>query len=183
MQLLFTGMIFIFIDFSININTAVIGLIPDFVGYIFIYKGLLELTQESPHFQQALPLSKIMIAVMSVLYAMDVLSITTTSRFLAIPLGMITTALALYTIYQIVRGVLDIEISKKIDLFGENLFFTWKMWAVFTALSTIPVLIPGLSVIFGLLSLIMAIILLGTFYKTKTQFYAQPKNPTHETNL
>lgn len=182
MQLLFTGMILIFLDFTININTAVIGLIPDFVGFIFIYKGLLELTEESPHFQQVLPLSKIMIVVMSVFYAMDLLSITTTSQFLTVPLGMITTAITLYIIYQIVRGVLDIETAKNIDLFGEKLFFIWKMWAVFTALSTIMILVPVLSIVFVLVSLIMAIIFLVTFYKSKTQFYAQWES-SQETNL
>lgn len=183
MQLLFIGMIFIFIDFNITFGSAVISLIPDFVGYIFIYKGLLELVEESPHFQQALPLSKIMIVVMSVIYAMDVLSITTTSLFFKVLLGMITIAITLYTIYQIVCGVLDIEVSKNIDLFGEKLFSTWKIWAIFTALSTILILVPMLSVIFVLISLIMAIIFLVTFYKSKTQFYAQPEHPTNERNL
>lgn len=183
MQLLFTGMILIFIDINFTVGTGVIGLVPDFVGYIYIYKGLFELTEESPHFQQVLPLSKVMVVVMAVIYAMDALSITTASQSLSILLGMITTAISLYTIYHIVRGVLDIETSKNIDLFGEKLFSTWKMWAVFATLSVMPVPVTALSVILIFISLIMAIIFLVTFEKSKRQYYALLETSTNKTNL
>ena len=36
-------MIFVFLDFDLNIGNSKIGLIPDFIGYIYMYKGAAEL--------------------------------------------------------------------------------------------------------------------------------------------
>ncbi|WMI82195.1 hypothetical protein [Anaerotignum sp. MB30-C6] len=183
MQQLFTGMLLIFFDFNLTVNTALIGLVPDFVGYIFIYKGLLELTEESPHFKQILELSKSMVVIMAVIYLMNLFSITASSQLLTIILGTITTAITLYTIYHIVRGVLDIEISKNIDLFGEKLFSTWKAWAILSALATLLMFVTVISTILLLVGIVMAIIFLVTFYKSKNQFYALRETYTSDTNL
>ena len=51
MKSLFIGLIFIFIDFNLTLNeTMVINLIPDFVGFILMYQGLTQLTNESERF-------------------------------------------------------------------------------------------------------------------------------------
>ena len=40
-------MLLVFLDFSINLGRIRIGLIPDFIGYIIMVKGLSELSDES----------------------------------------------------------------------------------------------------------------------------------------
>lgn len=53
MSNIFIGALFVFLNFTININGIKIGLIPDFIGYIIMVKGLAELENESPYFLKA----------------------------------------------------------------------------------------------------------------------------------
>ena len=55
MKKLFWGFFFIFLDFNIDFDTIRIGLIPAFVGYLLLFSGLAELSEESPRFEKIRP--------------------------------------------------------------------------------------------------------------------------------
>jgi len=44
MSRIFTGFLFIFLDFNLNLGNSQIGLIPDFIGYIIMLGGLAEMS-------------------------------------------------------------------------------------------------------------------------------------------
>lgn len=84
MQLIFTGLLFIYANFYSSFFKMIFGfnLLPYFVGYIIIYKGLFELMEESSHFQQMLPVAQVMTVVMAAVYAMNALSINSSDTIL-----------------------------------------------------------------------------------------------------
>ena len=55
MRQIFWGMLFLFLDFNLNLGSSSIGLIPDFAGCIFLIRGLDALAGESVRFVQARP--------------------------------------------------------------------------------------------------------------------------------
>ena len=76
MSNIFIGALFVFLNFTININGIKIGLIPDFIGYIIMVKGLAELENESPYFLKAKGFAKGMAVYTAILYAMDLFGLS-----------------------------------------------------------------------------------------------------------
>lgn len=180
MQLIFTGLLFIYANFYSSFFKMIFGfnLLPYFVGYIIIYKGLFELMEESSHFQQMLPVAQVMTVVMAAVYAMNALSINSSDTILV----MITWGGTLYITYHVICGILDMEDSKNIDLFGEKLFLRWKVWAVFTSLPVIFLTSPEISLFCLMATAIANLAFVSALHRSKILYYASPQDPTHETN-
>ena len=110
-------MIFIFLDFDLNIGNSKIGLIPDFIGYIYMYKGAAELIVYSEKFEKIRPIIAVMAAYSVLTYAAGLIGL---SASLGIPamyiLSLIATVISLIISYRIVQGVGDIEIAASSEL-------------------------------------------------------------------
>lgn len=167
MRKLFIGMIFVFLDFTINLNTARIGLIPDFVGYIIMMQGLSELSEQSDRFINIRPFVLGMAVYSGALYLFDLLGITASAGIGSWLLGLISTGISLYISYSIVMGVMDIEQSQMRDLNGAKLLQVWKAYAIVSAAVFLLYLIPVLNILTILVGFAMGIYFLVVFHKTK----------------
>jgi hypothetical protein len=146
MDKIFTGMIFAFLDFNINIGSSQIGLIPDFVGYIFIVNGLFELSSKSSRFQKVQTHASIMAFYTGILYALDLFGISfSIGVYIRFFMGLVSTVLSLYISYNIVMGVKDIEKAEGWTLDGDRLFKLWGALFIFSIASYGLYLIPGLN--------------------------------------
>lgn len=47
MTRLFLGLIFVLLDFELTLGTATFGLVPDFIGYFLMMKGMTDLAEEN----------------------------------------------------------------------------------------------------------------------------------------
>ena len=74
MENFFIGFLFIFLNFNITVSNHVIGLLPGFVGYIFINRGIKEFEGKVPAFDKVRIFAKIMIWVYLAVYVMDFLA-------------------------------------------------------------------------------------------------------------
>lgn len=167
MNSLFIGFLFIFLNFNINLGQATIGLIPAFIGFIFLLKGINELSSESPHFQKAKPLSIFMVLYSAFLYILDILAITNTQILLTIFLGIINMITSLYICYIIISGVKDIEETRNAFLNSNKLRSRWNLMVLFQSLSILSVLILPMVVIFVIVLFIITILFLIDFHGTK----------------
>ena len=50
MKAFFFGCLLIFLDFHLELNSVRIGLLPNFLGYYLLLRGMRELKEYSPHF-------------------------------------------------------------------------------------------------------------------------------------
>ena len=55
MQKVFIGILLILLDFHLEFSTGHLGLIPDFIGYFVLLRGLRQLTEDGPSFKRAIP--------------------------------------------------------------------------------------------------------------------------------
>lgn len=176
MRNLFVGLLFVFLDFNLDFGLTRVGLIPDFIGYIMIMIGLNELIFLSPRFKKAHPFAIGMVVYSSVLYVADFFGVWVQfggiSGWLGLGLGLVSVAVSLYISYCIVKGVHDLEIEEGRDLNGERLFSTWKLLAIFSAISYVIIIIPVLGIISIVASLVVGIIFLVAFNKTKNAYYS-----------
>lgn len=173
MRKLFIGMIFVFLDFTINLNATRIGLIPDFVGYIFMLQGLSELAGQSDRFTNIRPFVLGMAVYTGALYLFDLLGVTASAGVGSWLLGLVSTGISLYISYYIVLGVMDIEQLQMRDLNGANLLRAWKAYAIVSAAVFLLYLIPVLNLLSIIAGFAMGIYFLVAFYKSKELYGAE----------
>lgn len=171
MNNIFVGFMFLFFDFDLNLNEMKIGLIPDFVGYIIMAKGLLEMADKSPLFLKVRPYASGMALYTAILYIMDLFNISTALGGMTYLLAIISIVISLYISYHIVMGVLDLEKSFGMNLSGDILKSIWYIHAGVTIMTYLTIIIPVFLLLFIFVSFIVSIIFLVMFNQSKNQYY------------
>ncbi|MCL2201088.1 MAG: hypothetical protein FWB75_03910 [Oscillospiraceae bacterium] len=176
-----------FLNFTLDIGASRIGLIPDFLGYIFMLRGLAEITDLSTRFSKVVPAAKVMVAYSSVIWVLEFLGVLTNvelvggigagaallSNPLLIIAGLISTVLSLYISYNIIMGIMDIERDRGQDLATAKLYSTWKAMLVLILATNLLIIIPMLAIVAVIASFVVAIVYLVAFNRTKNLFYMQ----------
>lgn len=173
MRNIFIGLLFIFLDFHIDFDATRIGLIPDFIGYIIMINGLNELSFKNMRFSKIRPFAVGMAIYTGVLYAFDLLAVSFNLGGLSLLLGLASTIISLYISYNIVMGVKDMELAYSQQLNGDNLLTIWKVVAVLSLAIYLLFFIPALGILCVIGNIVVAIIFLVSFNKTKNLYYAQ----------
>jgi hypothetical protein len=162
---------FIFLDFSLNLGQIRLELIPDFIGFIAMLGGLKDLSGESPAFEAARPFATFMAFYTGIAWFLDLLGITVSLGVLSFLLGLAALIISLYITYKIITGVKDMEETYRTHLNSDSLKAAWNVLTVSTLFAFLLVLIPALSILCFILSLIAAIWFLAAFHRSKTLYY------------
>lgn len=165
-------MLLVFLNFNFNIGRSTIGLIPDFIGYIVMAKGLAELESESEYFEKAKGFAKGMAVFTGILYAMDLFGLSHNLLIGAYLLGLVSTILSLYISNMVVKGIGDMEHTHGTYLNADSLYSAWKVNAGFTVAAFLLIIIPFLSIISLLVSFFAAIVFLVSLNKSKRLYYS-----------
>jgi len=167
-------MLLVFLNFNLDIGAARIGLIPTFIGYIFLVIGLGELIGFSPWFSKVMPFAKVMVVCSGILYGMDLFGITARLGVLvAVILGFGLNLIGLYISYGIVVGIKDIETTKGQDLNAGSLYRAWKLLAIFSIMAYLLLPILVLAAFSVIASFVVGIYYLYVLNKTRNLFYLQ----------
>lgn len=174
MKKIFIGMLLVFLDFNLDIGSSRIGLIPDFLGYIYMLKGLSELIELSTRFSKVKPYVNGMAIYSGFCYAIDLFGVTSMiGEPINFALGLMATILSLFISHSIILGIKDIEVAKEQNLNSEQLYAAWKMLAVFSFILYLAYVVPALAFVCILASFIIGIFYLFRFNETKNLFYEQ----------
>ncbi len=171
MKKIFTGFILIFLDFNLNIGNAQIGLIPDFIGYIVMINGLVQMGDESPLFMKVKPLASGMAVYTGILYFLDLVGISVSLGAVYYILAIASVVISLYISYNIVMGVIEMEEKYNRPLNGSKLKSTWTILAVFNILTFISLIIPVLAIVCIVVTIIVGICFLVSFNTSKNMYY------------
>ena len=170
MQNIFLGMLFTFLDININLGDATIGLLPDFVGYILMIKGLEEMAPESALFEKARPWAVGMAVYTGVLYAMDFLAMPVQLRLLNWVMSLAALVASLVISRWILRGILEIEAKRRIQLQAFQLEQLWKPLAIIQLVVAAFGWFPLIGWICALAAFVMSVCYLVAFHKTKNLY-------------
>lgn len=173
MSNIFIGMLLVFLDFNLNLGNSTIGLIPDFIGYFIMMKGVIELEPESSNFTKVVPIVKGMVIYAGIIYAFDLLGISYNLGIITYILGLISTIASLYISYHIVIGVGDIERQTSKHLNADELFRVWKIMAIFSVVMYLLIFIPLLAIFGVITGLAVSIYYLVVFNRTKNLYYSE----------
>jgi hypothetical protein len=127
MRNLFWGFFFIYLNFNLNVNQYSLNVLPDFVGYIFLIKGIDLLNGESTFFEKARPFSVGMAVYTGILWVGALLGVTAGGGLVTKLLSLLATVVGLYISWILIQGVAKIEEVRAVDLNKERLLSLWKV--------------------------------------------------------
>ena len=167
MELIFIGLVFLFLNFSITLGSCSIGLIPDFVGYIFLLRGCAQLEDKSSRFAQIRTPAIVMAIYTGVLYGLNLFGLPANWGAVGWVLSLAAMAVTLWITYRIVQGVEDLESLSRRDLQSSHLKSLWTANAVLTGINYLISWVPVLSLVGFLGNAVVSILFLVAFYQSK----------------
>lgn len=177
MSKIFWAFIFIFLDFNLNLEANTIGLVPDFVGGIFLCLAMKELKEQSSYFERNYVPSIIYTIVSVIFYFADFIGIFedyTELEIVGWGVGLAVTALMIYVTYNVVAGIKDMQNNYQIDLQAENLYTYWLVLTILQVVGSFGVLIPMLALpiafLVGLGVLLFVILFLIKLHTAKKNY-------------
>ncbi|MGM9649480.1 MAG: hypothetical protein ACI3XY_05870 [Butyricicoccaceae bacterium] len=174
MRNIFIGFFLIFLDLNLTFDTSVLGLLPDFVGYLFLLRGLKELEGSSTRFVQIRPFVIGMVIYSAVIYVLDLLGISVQLDWLGLLIGIVGTVVSLYISYVVIQGVREMETGYGVDLNGQQLESLWKIMAIVQMLVYVGAFLPILLILFAIVGVVLSILFLIAWNHARKQYEALP---------
>lgn len=175
MSRLFWGLFFVVLDFEITLGSAAIGLLPDFVGYFLLMKGMEELAGESRYFDWGRHWAFAMALLHTILYVAGLLDLSSgvTVGFWA--LGLAGYCVGLFVLYQLVAGIRQMEEHHGWDLQGEKLKAMWMIQAVMGLIGYLLNWVPLVKTFAAAAAAVTAVCMLAAMYGTwkRYRYYAK----------
>lgn len=174
-------MLLIFFNFNINIGNATIGLIPSFIGYSYMLKGVLELQDFSNRFVTIAPFVKIMAMLHLCIYVANLFGISTevfypfdlnSYTILVFAMALFLTGSGLYISYYIIMGIKDIESAEERDLNTGSLYSIWKITVLLWLVAYLALPMPFIAGIAIAVQFVVGVCYLLAFNTAKNLFYA-----------
>lgn len=174
MNKILIGLILACFSFDVNFNQFTIGLIPNFLGYYIVWRGLKEMENQDKWFKKIQPLTLFMIIFSLFKYIanfFNLLNNGTIFMFFGLVISLVDCLLNILVLYGVVKGVQGMETTLNKILNSYSLYMAWKVYAFLSPVALILIVIPNISLIAmscGFISLISFFIFLNnsnTLYK------------------
>lgn len=169
MKNFFLGFLFIFVNLNVPFGEITINFLPEFLGYMFILRGIKEFKDYSPEFTKVEPFAKAMFIFSFLPFVFNVTGYNT-GMAIALVISAVLITGHLYVSYGVVKGIMEIEINTQNDLLGDKLYSKWKYNAYVQVASLILLLVPLLNLFVLFASIITAVLLVIAMYKTSDAY-------------
>ena len=170
MKLIFWGLIFLFFDFNLNFGASSISLLPAFVGFALIRKGMGTVT-ECERYGKAQPWMLAGIACSAVVWVLNLLG-TPDGSVLGFVLGVVSGAFQLVATWQIAKGVAELEDVYQYDLYAKPLMTAWTVLLIWVILVRVTAWlgIDVLAMLALLASFVFMIYYIVRFHKSRKAY-------------
>lgn len=166
---IFVGLIFLFLDLNINFGRITIGLLPDFVGYYLLARGLQTLPEDAD-FSKARTLSLVMAVYTLVLYILNLLGLSSQLGLLSWILESVRLVVYFSILYLLNRGIGQLQVNTGKDLGAAQLRPLWLALVVLESAALILGWIPVVGAFALLGNLAVHIALLVLYYNVKKRY-------------
>lgn len=172
MNNIFLGFIFILFDFTLNFNESTLSLMPAFVGYWFLGKGLVELQGRSESITKAIPLAKFMIVFSAITWLINLFAIQL--GLVGTAIGLVETVFSIYVSYLVVVGIKEVEEYHQADLQANKLKQAWLMSTICRLCVGLLIWVPFLILIVIVVAFAIHIYFMVALNNTKKAYYELP---------
>lgn len=135
MNKIFVGLIFFLVKLNLNLFGIPIVIFPDFVAFIFIYFGILELSRTTPVFSKALKPASFLIfynLITSILYMIP--SMLSNYRFITL-FQLVSELMLVYIFYIVIVGLKEYQSKVSMPIETSALEKRWRLIAIFAVAS------------------------------------------------
>lgn len=179
------GLFFVFINFQLDIKLVpgTIEILPSFIGYLFIFRGITQYSKKYDSFDDIKALSLAMALYSLAIFVLHLMNLDYTMNSPIIQLTnsiVFQKLLPLFIVYKIVWGTIDISEKENVEINEDAL----KMIFIYTALVSILTFFLDDSVLLLVIqgvSLILNMVLLYNLYsvcQAHTKKLSQNNQPT-----
>lgn len=171
MNRLFWGLLFCLLDYDLTVGTAVIGLLPDFLGFFLVMKGMEELAGENRFFDRGRHLAFGMIIVSGILYVADLMNPGSMARVWLWSLELIGLVASLVLIRMMITGILWLEQDNGLKLRDDLLKSFWLILIVICPLCHIVSWLPLVGDVCRMASTAVSALFLAVLWSSRKAFY------------
>jgi len=119
------GFLLIFLNFNLNFNQFSLNVLPDFVGYYLLLKGMAEMETENPRFAAPRVFATGMVIYTAILWIGNLLGVS--GGLLVMVLNLIALVVHFYIAWVLVCALREVEAAHQADLYGAVLAKRWKI--------------------------------------------------------
>ncbi len=172
MSKIFIGMFFILFDLKLFLFILNFNILPDFIGYIILLLGIMELKECSKHYKNIIPITICMIIISSIISIINFLMINinpVVNEFI----DLITTGIFMYLLYEIILGIKDMEKADDNNYKSTTLYKIWQVLLIVLSVGYLSLIIPHFSentfliIFLSITNIIIFLIFVIAFYITK----------------
>lgn len=160
MDRLFWGLFFVLLDYKVTVGTAVIEVLPDFVGFFLMMKGMESLSDRSRYFDRGRHWAFGLSIVSGILFGADLMNPDTMTKVWLWAAGLAVLAVTLVLLRGIGRGIGEMGHST------ERLSTMWMILAVMMPLCHLVSWVPLVGSISNVASVVTAALFLAACYDT-----------------
>ena len=170
MNRLFWGLLFCLLDYEVTVGTAVFGLLPDFLGYFLMMKGMEELASENRFFDRGRHMCFGLAIASVILYIFDLLDPGYRTQVVLWAVELAELVIRLVLLRMIVSGVLWLEHDNGLQLHGTTLRSIWKILIIIAPLCHMVSWIPLVGGICAMASVVVAALFLAAFWSCRKEY-------------
>ncbi|MBR3936280.1 MAG: hypothetical protein IKJ57_07005 [Oscillospiraceae bacterium] len=173
MKKIFIGLVFLIAGFFINIGIGRLDILPDPLGFYFIFKGLTEDTKDYWRFHDYAKHAKILILISSVSFLLLLFqNLGTPVQIIGVIAGIAEEIYLYWLVYKIIDELRMVGFERQVELMVEKLEKLWNAVIAFMMLAVLFLWVPPIAIILELVSLIISFVFLAKFKKTTDVYYA-----------
>lgn len=175
MNRLFWGLLLCLLDYDVTVGSMVIGLLPDFLGFYLMMKGLEQLAGENRFFDRGRHIAFGLAVAALILYAADLMDPGVMGRVLLWAAELIVMVVQLVLIRMIITGILWVERDHAVELKGGLLKSLWSILIVVCPLCELVYWLPMVGDICHMASAVVSLLFLAAFWDSRKSFYKSMK--------
>ena len=175
MNRLFWGLLFVVLDYELKIGSVTLGLLPDFVGYWLLMKGMESLADENEYFARGRHWAFGLMLLHLVLFGGALLDPPSMTAVGLWALGLGGHVVGMFLLSRVIAGIRKMEKAKGLELQSEKLKFMWLIQAVMGTIAYLLNWVPLVKTFAALASAVTGICLLAAMYGTKKRYEEREK--------
>ena len=169
MKLIFWGLVLVFFDFNLNIGACSVSVLPGFVGYWLIRRGMGQVDCDA--YIRANPWVIAGIIYSAIVWVLNCIGLLKGSVVEILSI-VIEPVIQLVVLHRITKGICELEDTHGWDLYGRSLKTAWLMVAVWTVLSRLMNVlgVASLAVLALLVTYAFVLYYIFRFHKSRRAF-------------
>lgn len=173
MNCIFWGLALALVDVDLTLGTMTLELLPDFLGFFLIMKGMTSLAGENKFFNLGRHLAFGLAIAYFIVFVANLMDPESMAKVLLWCFELAALIGQLMLMKKIVAGVRQLELDENRDLKGERIQAMWLILVLLSPLAHLVSWVPIVGGVCGIAELLVGILFLAAFRECAKQYKAK----------